>query len=818
MTENTMRTLDYHNEQRPMTGIPCAKWLTRFSTPGYIVSGIVVAIAVWQGLPMLGALAAVTALVSLYAIQDQVYATTFSYDDKPRQYAALGWSIFVYLLGSGLIALIATQGSAIAALVGTWVSLVGLSGVVATTRVLNQGQENSDTSHTWRWMLGSLLLGLMSFVLTYRLSSNDKAIAWWFLVGLLGIVVSAVSLRLMCRKDAKLWSIVGSVVIGTALVNLFVAINEGERQLLWIVVSAVILVLGFIPLSMALPLLAHTWKWAGTIALVAVGTSLGAVFALAWADEVPLAYLLIFFLASLAIGLAFVLEGFEMIPLLVVGLALTAVVADRTDSNELPTAAAQEVNHLIAKPQKILVAIGDSYISGEGADRYFPGTNVKNLNECRRSSSAYPFLVARELGWALEFYACSGAVTTDILDWGQQITAPDDVPQIERLENLLDRIDGDPDREIGAVIISIGGNDAWFGAVAQACLAPGSCAEHRTTVLQNVEEIGKRVYAVHASVRALTDAPIVAMAYPLAFSDVSCSDAPITEDELKFIIEFTEVLNDRLATSAKRAGVNWFGPSMEAFAGARICDTDSVADSVVNLTNVNPQQGALLDRLNPLNWLHGNAHPKAEGHARIAELLKRRLQELDGNPEPDLGAQFRIAMETPSRRVSTRLLTFASEPSCARGELPVSALVQTIGPNENTWRLPAVLLESDVCYTRADGTWSEGEITTSDPWSVTVPVVQPIQGYTQTIVYQSVYGTWEIRVLEFCEPNPGCADDIQAMSAWTTAQISEKMVSAATPISLIFVGSWLMAVETKRRMYLRPSAPSAGEPVSDNAA
>lgn len=69
-----------------------------------------------------------------------------------------------------------------------------------------------------------------------------------------------------------------------------------------------------------------------------------------------------------------------------------------------------------------IVAIGDGYMSGEGAGAFFPGTDRPGQNECRRTSTSYPYLVARLMkppdpydGVALVSAACSGAGTANVI-------------------------------------------------------------------------------------------------------------------------------------------------------------------------------------------------------------------------------------------------------------------------------------------------------------------------------------------------------------------------------------------------------------------
>ena len=43
----------------------------------------------------------------------------------------------------------------------------------------------------------------------------------------------------------------------------------------------------------------------------------------------------------------------------------------------------------VGAKKHVLVAIGDSYMSGEGADTYFEGTDIGGENQCRRAPTAW---------------------------------------------------------------------------------------------------------------------------------------------------------------------------------------------------------------------------------------------------------------------------------------------------------------------------------------------------------------------------------------------------------------------------------------------
>jgi len=62
-----------------------------------------------------------------------------------------------------------------------------------------------------------------------------------------------------------------------------------------------------------------------------------------------------------------------------------------------------------------LLALGDSYISGEGAFSYISGTDTSN-NKCHQSSLSYPYLLGAQYATEYHSVACSGALMADIMD------------------------------------------------------------------------------------------------------------------------------------------------------------------------------------------------------------------------------------------------------------------------------------------------------------------------------------------------------------------------------------------------------------------
>ncbi|MEV7976453.1 SGNH/GDSL hydrolase family protein [Streptomyces sp. NPDC086519] len=90
------------------------------------------------------------------------------------------------------------------------------------------------------------------------------------------------------------------------------------------------------------------------------------------------------------------------------------------------------------------VALGDSYASGVGADYYDSASG-----DCKRSTLDYPALwAAAHSGYTLTDVSCSGATIGDVRD-----------KQLSALSTGTD-----------LVTLTVGGNDAQFSSVVQACL------------------------------------------------------------------------------------------------------------------------------------------------------------------------------------------------------------------------------------------------------------------------------------------------------------------------------------------------------------
>ena len=120
---------------------------------------------------------------------------------------------------------------------------------------------------------------------------------------------------------------------------------------------------------------------------------------------------------------------------------------------------AGRAGEILRRPGKLAI-LGDSYSAGEGAHDYISGTDTSE-NGCHRSMQTYlvaDFKIPKE-----NIIACSGAVTADVL-------APNGGNHVDsQLAQLVGRV-GDAREAISAIVMTMGGNDAFFGKVAQSCV------------------------------------------------------------------------------------------------------------------------------------------------------------------------------------------------------------------------------------------------------------------------------------------------------------------------------------------------------------
>jgi lysophospholipase L1-like esterase len=322
------------------------------------------------------------------------------------------------------------------------------------------------------------------------------------------------------------------------------------------------------------------------------------------------------------------------------------------------------------KPGDIVVALGDSYSSGEGAsvtgggDYYREtdnnGDNEAIRNACHRSRNAWSrkavladvpssSIGARADSWdpQLDFHliACSGAQTEQLLPYhtvpaGQARPRNDFNQEGTGQYGELSQLDkGFLDENTTLVTLSIGGNDARFSDVIKECVyaagllpcqdakLPGddiTAGEAVPALIQG--QVENSIVTVLQEVRKKApNARILLMGYPKLMERSGSCVVGIGTDEAPWINDMSGLLNQHMAEAATRAtaaGIpTWFSNPISVFTGKAICgDPETIHNIVMDSTPGDPQ-----GLLAPSNQ---SFHPKNEGTTLYADAMNATLRQM----------------------------------------------------------------------------------------------------------------------------------------------------------------------------------------------
>jgi lysophospholipase L1-like esterase len=254
-----------------------------------------------------------------------------------------------------------------------------------------------------------------------------------------------------------------------------------------------------------------------------------------------------------------------------------------------------------------LLALGDSYSSGEGAGDYQPGTDTAD-NTCHRSRNAWPILLAHQRGLkALPSIACSGATLTDLISGRAGSGQP------ERRLGQLGRIAANAT----VVTVTIGGNDLGFRAVLQNCIVGDCVARYRRPsgdILDaRIDDLARRLPAAYRAIHAAAPkARLFVVDYPKLFPDAEPNCAAlrrITPEEGDYLNRKVERADTAILDAAREAGVTGIDVSTALHGGELTC------------------AGAqYLNRVSPrLKLLSASFHPNAAGQERLARAVATAL-------------------------------------------------------------------------------------------------------------------------------------------------------------------------------------------------
>ena len=206
------------------------------------------------------------------------------------------------------------------------------------------------------------------------------------------------------------------------------------------------------------------------------------------------------------------------------------------------------------------VALGDSYSSGVGTRSY-----IADGTSCRRSTYAFPELVAAQKGYALTFKACSGARIPDVTNG-----------QLGALSAGTDY-----------VTISVGGNDAGFSSVLTECAKPGwasDCGGRIDTAQAYIRSsLPGALSSLYAAIRGRApSAKVVVVGYPRIFNGEDCNAATFYSPSEESRLNATaDLLNSKLAAAAAARGFGFADPTSR-FVGHAVCDTPEWLNGLSN--------------------------------------------------------------------------------------------------------------------------------------------------------------------------------------------------------------------------------------------
>lgn len=277
-----------------------------------------------------------------------------------------------------------------------------------------------------------------------------------------------------------------------------------------------------------------------------------------------------------------------------------------------------------------LVAMGDSYMSGEGAPRFYSGTDDGGRNECRRAPTAYAARAAGEEGShfdAVTFMACSGGRASNVIsgenDTGAKAQQGEDGTQVDQLKRILAE---NPNFKPKLVAISVGGNDSGFATIGEICLAPGDCFEQRALFEDNLPAVYDALVAAYASLRLAlpSDVPIVAVPYPQPVMTAGgCEGLPLSKSERTFIDSFVTKLNETVRRAADKAGLYYMDTMQSALARAnlQLCDPENNGKPGLHTVALGSVSGLASARFSPAKWIHNSLHPNRDGHNALLDVF-----------------------------------------------------------------------------------------------------------------------------------------------------------------------------------------------------
>ncbi|WP_328941766.1 hypothetical protein OG259_08960 [Streptomyces sp. NBC_00250] len=320
---------------------------------------------------------------------------------------------------------------------------------------------------------------------------------------------------------------------------------------------------------------------------------------------------------------------------------------------------------LPGKPKHMVVAMGDSYSSGEGAGAYSPESDTSHgtsqWNACRRSANSWARKVvlpsqSATIGTlsdgfssavAFQNVTCSGAMTKNVAS-----VPSGNTPQAHgegQFREVRQTESGVLDSNTTLVMLTLGGNDeGGFANAMQECGSLSNCSNDSTFLPRNKAIVDRMIPDLKSVLETIaTKAPnasIVLMGYPELLSrTVKCSGSwyyDLTEvAALADLVNYADAeqrkVADGLRTGQQKLKIQYANP-VDAFVGHGGCDEPEWINKIVIGPNGDGDfhAGDPASQACTWEWLGGDClsresfHPKSSGTTGYAQVMVSRLNEI----------------------------------------------------------------------------------------------------------------------------------------------------------------------------------------------
>lgn len=311
---------------------------------------------------------------------------------------------------------------------------------------------------------------------------------------------------------------------------------------------------------------------------------------------------------------------------------------------------------------KQYLALGDSYISGEGAHSYRGGTDTLR-NQCHQSLVSYPYLLG-SIFTSSASVACSGARMHNVVvgkdDSSDQLIGNEPalyevseakaafLPGVIAQKNFISDINPQ------AITISIGGNDIGFGQILEKCVHPlknlaenansnFTCYgtyEDRAEVVNTINSQFTKLRSLYESMRdnGMGGRRVYVIGYPqIAKVGSECgANVQMNADEIVFARDLISYLNSVIKRAANEAGVQYVDTE-QAFNGNRLCEAPAGQSAINGFTISNTAGGG--------HDFKASFHPNQRGHQMLATAIAEQTANLTKPMPTPLAKTHQITLD-----------------------------------------------------------------------------------------------------------------------------------------------------------------------------